>query len=57
MSFGQRRRGIEPVAHDAILVFENVPMLAPGQQGFARAWVLMPDGFHHRSPSGPSSRS
>lgn len=43
MSFGQRRRGIEPVAHDAILVLENASMLAPGQRGFARAWVLMPD--------------
>jgi hypothetical protein len=43
MSFGQRRRGVEPVVHDAILVLEDGSMLAPGQRGYARAWVLMPD--------------
>jgi RimJ/RimL family protein N-acetyltransferase len=43
MSFGQRRRGIEPVVHDAIVVLEQGSMLAPGQRGLARAWVLMPD--------------
>jgi hypothetical protein len=43
MSFGQRRRGIEPVVHDAIVVLEHGSTLAPGQQGLARAWVLMPD--------------
>jgi hypothetical protein len=42
MSFGQRRRG-EPVVHDAIVVLEDGSMLAPGQRGLARAWVLMPD--------------
>jgi RimJ/RimL family protein N-acetyltransferase len=43
MSFGQRRRGIEPVVHDAIVVLEHSSALAPGQRGLARAWVLMPD--------------
>ena len=43
MSFGQRRRGVEPVVHDAVLVLEDMSMLAPGHRGFARAWVLMPD--------------
>jgi RimJ/RimL family protein N-acetyltransferase len=43
MSFGQRRRGIEPVVHDAIVVLEQGSALAPGQRGLARAWVLMPD--------------
>jgi RimJ/RimL family protein N-acetyltransferase len=43
MSFGQRRRGIEPVVHDAIVVLEQSPALAPGQRGLARAWVLMPE--------------
>jgi ribosomal-protein-serine acetyltransferase len=42
MSFGQRRRGIKPVVHDAIVVLEHGSMLAPGQRGLARAWVLMP---------------
>lgn len=42
MSFGQRRRGIEPVVHDAIVVLEQSSTLAPGQRGLARAWVLMP---------------
>ena len=43
MSFGQRRRGVEPVVHDAIVVLEVGSALAPGQHGLARAWVLMPD--------------
>lgn len=43
MSLGQRRRGIEPVVHDAILVLEDRSALPPGQHGLARAWVLMPD--------------
>jgi ribosomal-protein-serine acetyltransferase len=43
MSFGQRRRGVEPVVHDAIVVLEDGSMLAPGQRGLARAWVLMPE--------------
>lgn len=43
MSFGQRRRGIEPIVHDAIVVLEHGVTLAPGQRGLARAWVLMPE--------------
>ena len=43
MSFGRRRRGIEPIVHDAVLVLEDVASLAPGERGVARAWVLMPD--------------
>jgi ribosomal-protein-serine acetyltransferase len=42
MSFAQRRRGIEPVVHDAIVVLEQGSMLAPGEGGLVRAWVLMP---------------
>jgi ribosomal-protein-serine acetyltransferase len=37
MSFGQRRRGVEPIVHDAIVVLEHGSMLAPGQRGLARA--------------------
>jgi ribosomal-protein-serine acetyltransferase len=48
MSFGQRRRGIEPVVHDAIIVLEHGVTLAPGQRGIARAWVLMPDELPRR---------
>jgi hypothetical protein len=47
MSFGQRRRGIEPIAHDAIVVLEDRATLAPGEQGVVRAWVLMPDELPH----------
>jgi hypothetical protein len=43
MSFGRRRRGIEPIVHDAVLVLEDADELAPGARGVARAWVLMPD--------------
>jgi hypothetical protein len=43
MSFGRRRRGVEPIVHDAIVVLEDVAQLAPGQRGTARAWVLAPD--------------
>ena len=43
MSFGRRRRGIEPIVHDAVLVLEDVDQLAPGERGVVRAWVLMPD--------------
>jgi hypothetical protein len=34
---------IEPVVHDAVLVFEQVTELAPGDSAFARAWVVSPD--------------
>jgi hypothetical protein len=40
MSFGRRRRGVEPIVHDAILVFEDVDELAPGERGVARAYVF-----------------
>ena len=43
MSFGRRRRGIEPIVHDAILVLEDVSSLAPGGSATARAWVVLPD--------------
>ena len=43
MSFGRRRRGIEPIVHDAVLVLEDTASLAPGASGVARAYVLMPD--------------
>jgi hypothetical protein len=43
MSFGRRRRDVEPVVHDAVLVLEDVAELAPGAGAVARAWVLMPD--------------
>jgi hypothetical protein len=43
MSFGRRRRGIEPIVHDAVLVLEDAASLAPGASGIARAYVLMPD--------------
>jgi hypothetical protein len=40
MSFGRRRRGVEPIVHDAIVVLEAAAALAPGASGTARAWVL-----------------
>ena len=43
MSFGRRRRGIEPIVHDAVLVVEDADALAPGARGIARAWVVSPD--------------
>lgn len=43
MSFGRRRRGTEPIVHDAVIVLEQGLSLAPGQRGLARAWVLMPE--------------
>ena len=43
MSFGRRRRDVEPVVHDAVLVLEDATELAPGQHAVARAWVLSPD--------------
>jgi hypothetical protein len=43
MSFGRRRRDVEPVVHDAVLVLEDTDELAPGERGIARAWVVMPD--------------
>ena len=43
MSFGRRRRDVEPIVHDAVLVLEEVDSLAPGEAGVARAWVVLPD--------------
>jgi hypothetical protein len=43
MSFGRRRRDVEPVVHDAVLVVEDGSELAPGRSAVARAWVVSPD--------------
>jgi hypothetical protein len=43
LSFGRRRRDVEPVVHDAVLVLEEGDELAPGTRGVARAWVVLPD--------------
>jgi hypothetical protein len=43
LSVGQRRRGVEPVVHDAVLVLEEAEELAPGGRAVARAWVVSPD--------------
>ena len=43
LSFGRRRRDVEPVVHDAVLVLEGADALAPGGHGVARAWPLLPD--------------
>ena len=40
LSFGRRRRGVEPIVHDAVLVFEDVDELAPGASAIARAWMF-----------------
>ncbi len=40
LSFGRRRRDIEPIVHDAVLVFEDVDELAPGASAIARAWMF-----------------
>ena len=43
LSFGRRRRDVEPIVHDAILVLEGATALPPGGSGLARAWVVSPD--------------
>src|SRR3954447_13584187 len=43
MSFGRRRRDVEPVVHDAVVVLEDRDAVAPGGRATARAWVLAPD--------------
>jgi arginine decarboxylase len=43
MSFGRRRRDVEPVVHDAVVVVEGAATLAPGARGTVRAWVVSPD--------------
>jgi hypothetical protein len=40
LSFGRRRRAIEPIVYDAVLVFEAGEGLAPGERGIARAYVF-----------------
>jgi len=40
MSFGRRRRGIEPIVFDAVLVFEDSDAVAPGARAIARAYVF-----------------
>ena len=40
LSFGRRRRGIEPIVFDAVLVFEEVDAVAPGGHAIARAYVF-----------------
>jgi ribosomal-protein-serine acetyltransferase len=52
MSFGRRRRDVEPVVHDAIVVLEDSSMLAPGHRGLARAWVLMPEQLPRAAAAG-----
>lgn len=43
LSFGRRRRGVEPIVHDAIVVLEDADALEPGGAATARAWVVSPD--------------
>jgi hypothetical protein len=40
LSFGRRRRTIEPIVYDAVLVFEDTDGLAPGERAVARAYVF-----------------
>jgi hypothetical protein len=40
ISFGRRRRTIEPIVYDAVLVFEEGEGLSPGERGVARAYVF-----------------
>jgi hypothetical protein len=42
MSFGRRRRDIEPIVHDAVVVLEEGDALAPGATGVVRAWPVLP---------------
>ena len=42
LSFGRRRRDVEPVVHDAVLVVEGAPSVAPGASATVRAWVVSP---------------
>jgi hypothetical protein len=43
LSFGRRRRGVEPIVHDAIVVLEDTDSLLPGSAAVARAWVVSPE--------------
>jgi hypothetical protein len=40
ISFGRRRRTIEPIVYDAILVCEGHDELKPGDKGIARAYMF-----------------
>jgi len=40
ISFGRRRRTIEPIVYDAVLVLESADALGPGERGIARAYVF-----------------
>jgi hypothetical protein len=40
LSFGRRRRGVEPIVHEAVLVFEDADEVAPGGSALARAWMF-----------------
>lgn len=52
LSFGRRRRGVEPVVHDAILVLEGVAEIAPGGHGVARAYPFLPDDLPREAVEG-----
>ena len=43
LSFGRRRRDVEPVVHDAVLVLEDAAEIRPGGSATARAWVISPE--------------
>jgi hypothetical protein len=43
LSDGRRRRHVEPVVHDAVLVLEDTDALAPGAAAVARAYVVLPE--------------
>jgi hypothetical protein len=40
LSFGRRRRDVEPIVHDAVVVLEDVDELQPGASATARAWLF-----------------
>ena len=52
MSFGRRRRDVEPIVHDAVLVLEDMTALPPGRRAVARAWVVAPDELPHALDTG-----
>lgn len=43
LSFGKRRRDVEPVVHDAVLVLEEAERIEPGASGVARAYPFLED--------------
>ncbi|HEX8102763.1 MAG TPA: hypothetical protein VF533_09135 [Solirubrobacteraceae bacterium] len=43
LSFGRRRRDVEPIVHDAVLVLEDARDLPPGATATARAYVVSPE--------------